>query len=75
MEPFLYREGSTFKRIQVKCFVSIEIVKKNMKPRHFVVFLENLEPSLYREDSTFHRKPFTLLVEFYSDFGRVILME
>ena len=56
---------------QVKYCVSIEIVK-NVKPRHFVVFLENVEPSLYREDSTFYRKPFTV---FYSEFGLVILTE
>ena len=50
-EPFLYGEGSTFLTKQVKYYFSIKIVKE-MKPRHFVVFLENVEPSLYREDST-----------------------
>ena len=74
MEPFLYREGSTFLRKQVKYYFSIKIVKE-IKPRHFVVFLENVEPSLYREDSTFLKKTFTIFVEFYSDFGLVILTE
>ena len=74
VEPFLYREGSTFLRNQVKYYFSIKIVKE-IKPRHFVVFLENVEPSLYREDSTFKKKTFTILLEFYSDFGLVILTE
>ena len=52
LEPFLYREGSIFLRKQVKYYFSIKIVKE-IKPRHFVVFLENVEPSLYREDSTY----------------------
>ena len=49
---YIYREGSTFLRKQVKYYFSIKIAKE-IKPRHFVVFLENVEPSLYREDSTF----------------------
>ena len=43
---------SYIERKQVKYYFSIKIVK-DIKPRHFDVFLENVEPSLYIEDSTF----------------------
>ena len=48
---YIYRVPH-FLRKQVKYYFSIKIGKE-IKPRHFVVFLENVEPSLYREDSTF----------------------